>query len=76
MSLDNVLAVAGTARGNVPVLVIGLTLSVALMGTAAVAVAKLMQRLPWLSWAGIATVAYAAIAMIAQGSGELGRHLG
>ena len=35
MSLDNVLAVAGAARGHLDVLVIGLLLSVALMGAAA-----------------------------------------
>src|SRR5215211_4417060 len=35
MSLDNVLAVAGTARDHLMVLVIGLALSVALMGLAA-----------------------------------------
>src|ERR1700741_20378 len=32
MSLDNVLAVAGAAKGHIPVLVIGLGLSVLLMG--------------------------------------------
>ena len=44
MSLDNVLAVAGAALGHPDVLVIGLLLSVALMGAAAELIAKLLER--------------------------------
>ena len=73
MSLDNVLAVAGTARDHVWVLITGLMLSVLLMGTASLVVAKLMARAPWLAWLGIAVVAYAAVAMIVEGWGEVGR---
>ena len=43
MSLDNVLAVAGAARGNTWVLVTGLALSVVLMGVAAALIAKLLD---------------------------------
>ena len=44
MSLDNVLAVAGAAREHLTVLIIGLGLSVALMGIAASYIARLLHR--------------------------------
>src|SRR6201995_76078 len=44
MSLDNVLAVAGAAREHPTVLVIGLGLSIVLMGFAANLVARLLNR--------------------------------
>ena len=68
MSLDNVLAVAGAAMKHVWVLVIGLTLSVALMGLAANLVAKLLNRFPWISYAGIFIVLFVAVRMIWHGS--------
>ena len=43
MSLDNVLAIAGTARDHFWVLVTGLLLSVALMGVASELMARLMR---------------------------------
>ncbi len=46
MSLDNVLAVAGTARDHTWVLIVGLVLSVALMGVAANFVARVLRRAP------------------------------
>ncbi len=56
MSLDNVLAVAGAARGHLDVLVIGLLLSVALMGAAADLIARLLERWRWISYLGLAIV--------------------
>jgi hypothetical protein len=50
MSLDNVLAVAATAREHPAVLFIGLALSVTLMGVAANYVARLVQRYRWIAW--------------------------
>src|SRR5260370_5077857 len=44
MSLDNVLAVAGAAKNNLPILMIGLALSVLLMAVAANFIAKLLRR--------------------------------
>lgn len=72
MSLDNVLAVAGAARHHVGVLVIGLLLSVALMGVAANAIAKLLQRHPWISYAGIFIVLFVAVRMIWDGVMRMG----
>ena len=66
MSLDNVLAVAGAARDHLDVLVIGLLLSVALMGAAANLIARLLERYRWISYLGLAIVIYVALSMIWQ----------
>ena len=71
MSLDNVLAVAGAAMHHIWVLVIGLSLSVALMGLAASFVAKLLNRYPWISYAGIFIVLFVALRMIWNGAALL-----
>jgi YjbE family integral membrane protein len=70
MSLDNVLAVAGTARHHLWVLVVGLALSVALMGVAATFIAGILRRFPWISYVGLALIAYVALAMIWEGAKE------
>lgn len=71
MSLDNVLAVAGTARNHMLVLVAGLTLSVALMGIASEITGRLIARYRWIAWIGLAIVAGVAIRMIYEGSTEV-----
>ena len=71
MSLDNVLAVAGAAQGHVLILVIGLMLSIALMGIAASYVARLLKRHPWVSYAGLFVVLYVAVNMIVRGGNEV-----
>jgi predicted tellurium resistance membrane protein TerC len=68
MSLDNVLAVAGTARHHLEVLVIGLALSVGLMGLAATMIARVLHRHPWISYLGLILIAWVAVAMITEGS--------
>src|SRR5215210_2981952 len=67
MSLDNVLAVAATAREHPAVLFIGLALSVTLMGVAANFVARLVQRYPWIGWAGLVMILYVACRMVYDG---------
>ena len=67
MSLDNVLAVAGAAREHPGVLVIGLGLSVALMGLAASFIAKLLNRWRWIAYVGLAIILYVALHMIWRG---------
>jgi len=71
MSLDNILAVAGTARDHFWVLVLGLLLSVALMGAASTFVARLLERHHWIAWIGLAIVAAVALRMIYDGSFEV-----
>jgi len=67
MSLDNVLAVAATARDHPAVLFIGLALSVTLMGLAANVVARLVQRFRWIAWGGLLMILYVASKMIYDG---------
>ena len=67
MSLDNVLAVAGAAREHPGIMVIGLILSVALMGLAANVIAKYIERYRWIAWIGLATIIYVAGRMIYEG---------
>lgn len=74
MSLDNVLAVAATAREHPAVLFLGLAFSVTLMGFAANYVARLVQRYRWIGWAGLALILYVAVRMIYDG--VIDRHYG
>jgi len=67
MSLDNVLAVASAARDHPSVLFVGLALSVTFMGVAAGFVARLIQRVPLLAWAGLLMILYVAVKMIWEG---------
>ncbi len=67
MSLDNVLAVAGAAREHPGIMVIGLVLSVALMGIAANIIARYIERFRWIAWLGLAVIIYVAGKMIWEG---------
>ena len=67
MSLDNVLAVAGAARAHPGILIIGLLLSVALMGLAANAIAKYIERYRWIAYLGLAVIVFVAGKMIYEG---------
>jgi YjbE family integral membrane protein len=68
MSLDNVLAVAGIALHHTWVLIVGLVLSVTLMGAAAAMIAGVLKRFPWISYVGLAVIFYVAVKMIYHGS--------
>lgn len=67
MSLDNVLAVAGAAREHPGILIIGLLLSVALMGLAANFIANYIERYRWIAWVGLVVIVYVAGKMIYEG---------
>lgn len=67
MSLDNVLAVAGAARAHPGILIIGLLLSVALMGIAANLIARYIERYRWIGYVGLAVIVYVAGKMIHDG---------
>ncbi|MGE5269006.1 MAG: YjbE family putative metal transport protein [Thiohalocapsa sp.] len=73
MSFDNVIAVAGVARTQSEpwILVIGLILSVALMGVASTYIARLLERVFWISWVGLGIVAFVALRMIWDGSEQI-----
>ncbi len=65
MSLDNVIAVAATAKGNVLLLAIGLAVSIPLIMAGAALIMALLDRFPILVWAGAALLGWVAGEMIA-----------
>jgi YjbE family integral membrane protein len=67
MSLDNVLAVAGAAHGHWLVLVVGLLLSIALMGVAADLISRALNRLRWIGYVGVVIVLLVALHMVWDG---------
>jgi YjbE family integral membrane protein len=67
MSLDNVLAVAGAALNHPMVLVFGLLLSIVLMGLAANAIARILHKMHWIAYVGVAIVFYVAVHMMWEG---------
>lgn len=71
MSLDNVLAVAGAAHGHPTVLIVGLVLSIALMGLAASFIARLLNKYPWIAYVGLAIIVYVALKMMWEGWHEV-----
>ena len=71
MSLDNVLAVAGAAREHPGILVVGLLLSVALMGLAANFIARYIERYRWIAYVGLLVILYVALKMIWEGGHQL-----
>ncbi len=71
MSLDNVLAVAGAAKDHPTVLIIGLALSIALMGLAATFVARLLSKHRWIAYVGLAIIFYVALKMMWEGWHEV-----
>jgi len=71
MSLDNVLAVAGAAREHTWVLVTGLVVSIALMGSAATLVARLLTRYSWIAYLGLFVILMVSVDMIRDGVLEL-----
>jgi YjbE family integral membrane protein len=76
MSLDNVLAVAGAAREHPVVLIFGLLMSIALMGVAAHAIARLLHRYRWIGYVGLIIVLYVALHMMWEGSRDVVNDLG
>ncbi|RFZ87410.1 TerC family protein [Shinella sp. WSJ-2] len=76
MSLDNVLAVAGAAREHPSVLIIGLALSIALMGIAANFIANLLNKHRWIAYVGLAIILYVSLDMIYRGVLEVMPYVG
>ena len=71
MSLDNVLAVAGASKDHPYILIIGLAVSVVLMGVAATFIARLLDKHRWIAWLGLLVILYVAISMIWEGTSEV-----
>ena len=64
MSLDNVLAIAAAARGEMLLVIVGITLSLPIVIWGAGLLAKLMNRWAWIVWLGGGFLAYVAVEMV------------
>jgi len=64
MSLDNVIAVAAAAKGDIPLLVIGLALSIPLIIFGSTLLLKVMERFPIIITAGAALLGFLAGEML------------
>jgi YjbE family integral membrane protein len=60
MSLDNVLAIAAVAKGNIWIIILGLVISIPLIVGSATLVMAMLQRFPILVWAGAALLGWIA----------------
>ncbi len=60
MGLDNIIAVAALARGNIVLLVIGLAVSIPIVLAGAALIMALFERFPILVWAGAALLGWIA----------------
>lgn len=69
MSLDNVLAVAGAAQGNILLIVIGLAISIPLIVWGSHLLMKVMEKLPIIVWAGAGLLGYTAGEMLENDKG-------
>jgi len=64
MSIDNVMAIAGVAKGRWGVLIFGLALSIPLMVFCATILSKLMSRFPIIVYLGAGLIAFVAAEMM------------
>jgi|TARA_B110000438_G_C15796098_1_gene642913 YjbE family integral membrane protein len=64
MSLDNVISVAGAAKGHYILLIFGLVLSIALMAFMANLIAKWIKSYKWIAWIGLIAILIVAIELI------------
>jgi YjbE family integral membrane protein len=65
MSLDNVIAIAAAARGSMSLIVFGIALSVPIVMFGAGFLLKVLERFPWLVWAGAGLLGWVAGEMAA-----------
>ena len=63
MGLDNVIAVAGASQGHMPLVVIGLLISVPVIVWGSTLFIKLVDRYKWIIYLGAAVLAYTAANM-------------
>jgi YjbE family integral membrane protein len=72
MSLDNVIAIAAAAGGNMALLVLGLAISIPLIVAGAALIMALLDRFPILVWAGAALLGWIVGEVIATDSVVVG----
>ena len=76
LSLDNVLVVAGAALDHPYIMILGLILSIALLGAAATFIAKLMGKYKWLGLVGVILVALIGLQITWHGVEALQKYFG
>ena len=64
MSLDNVIAVAGSAHGDILLLILGLLMSMPLLMTTGGAISLLIDKFKWLVFLGAAVIVFTGTRMI------------
>ena len=69
MSLDNVIAVAAAANGSLPLLILGLAISIPLIVAGAALIMAVLEKAPVLVWAGAALLGWIAGEVIATDPG-------
>lgn len=66
MGVDNVLAIAGASHGNLPLLALGLLISVPLVVWGSTLILRLIERFPVVIYLGAAAIAWTAGRMVAH----------
>ncbi len=64
MSLDNVLALAGAARGHLGLFIAGILISIPFIILGSAVFIKLLTRWPWLVWAGAGLLGWISLELI------------
>jgi YjbE family integral membrane protein len=67
MSLDNVLAVAAVARSNLTLLMIGLAISIVMMGLLGGLLAKLLERFKIIAYIGVVLIVWIGLQLLWEG---------
>ena len=68
LSLDNVLGVAGAAKGHYWALMFGLTLSIIIMATLANLISIYIKKFKWIAWIGLLAILWVACELIYEDS--------
>jgi len=76
MSLDNVLAVAAVARNDFVLLIVGLGVSIVMMGLLGNYLARLLTRYRWIAYLGVALIAYIGLELTWEGLLQANANLG
>ncbi len=66
MSLDNVVAIAGAARGHLGLLALGVAVSIPIMIFGSKIIVRVMERFKWIAYVGTAILAWTAGEMITE----------
>lgn len=70
-SIDNMAAVSGVAGGDILSIIIGLSISMSILGLVASIAAQILTRFTWASWIGAGALIVASTRMLLIGGSEL-----